>query len=209
MREVRMTFGEHLDELRRRIIISLFFLIVAVIACFSVGEELMLLTLGPHEEAIQAAQTMRRVRRMENRLQGLDAVARGESPPPTGSGVTVEEVRWEVVFKHDVAEQPVRQSLLAAFDRAVTADEALGFGLPADDVRQPPRAGRRCGQGRGQRLRATGPSGDDGVRGVDRVVAVPGCDNAGRRWIACRVIRGQGRDARRRLDLRYESVHAT
>ena len=53
MREVRMTFGERLEELRKRLIHSIIYLVVGVALSFVFGKELVEVTLGPHEEAIR------------------------------------------------------------------------------------------------------------------------------------------------------------
>jgi len=55
MREVRMTFGEHLEELRRRIFIALLWLALAVAMSFVYGRGLLKWTMGPHEVAIRGA----------------------------------------------------------------------------------------------------------------------------------------------------------
>ena len=54
MREVRMTFGEHLEELRSRIILALVWLAISTIVCFSFGDTLMQWVQKPHESAVKA-----------------------------------------------------------------------------------------------------------------------------------------------------------
>lgn len=51
-REVRMTFGEHLEELRRRLIKAVAFLGIAIIACLFFSDELIIALSQPHFKAM-------------------------------------------------------------------------------------------------------------------------------------------------------------
>ena len=77
MREVRMTFGEHLEDLRKRLLHSVVWLVCTVILCFAFGEELMELTLGPHRNAIKGALQERLILRMETSTETLVKLIEG------------------------------------------------------------------------------------------------------------------------------------
>lgn len=104
MREVRMTFGEHLEELRKRVIFCVLYLIVGVGVCFIFGQDLLELTLGPHRKAIAGAQRDRLVKRMKglvNRFQDITSASPSDmSGRPVGA---METIDWEVLFAADVA----------------------------------------------------------------------------------------------------------
>lgn len=59
MREVRMTFGEHLEELRNRIIWSLLWLGITTTVCFVYGETLLIIAQQPHLKAVRSATNIR------------------------------------------------------------------------------------------------------------------------------------------------------
>jgi sec-independent protein translocase protein TatC len=52
--EKRMTLGEHLEELRRRVIYSLLFIVVAVSLCFAFQDRLMGVVCRPHVDAMRS-----------------------------------------------------------------------------------------------------------------------------------------------------------
>ncbi len=114
MREVRMTFGEHLDELRTRVIHSLVYLLGAVIICFTFGDELMSLAQWPHRDAIRDAKRDRLIARMVGRLEVLDGLVRGDENAdlPLLPG----EVRWEVLFAHEIASAALIDDLREPFN---------------------------------------------------------------------------------------------
>lgn len=72
MREVRMTFGEHLEDLRRRILFCLLYLVVAGSITFTYGTELLRWTLEPHYKAIRATQRTRLIHDMGKTLEQLE-----------------------------------------------------------------------------------------------------------------------------------------
>ena len=81
MREVRMTFGEHLEDLRLRIIYSLLYLLVGVTISMIYGKQLMEVALQPHADA--ARQHARQVvfeAAAGDVCHGLDAHSRGQQP---------------------------------------------------------------------------------------------------------------------------------
>ena len=122
MREVRMTFGEHLEDLRKRLLHSVVWLVCTVILCFAFGEELMELTLGPHRNAIKGALQERLILRMETSTETLVKLIEGRDvsdlePIQIDSG----SIRWEVLFPHDVAYPTLKSELLEPFTAATTA----------------------------------------------------------------------------------------
>ena len=74
MREVRMTFGEHLEELRRRVIFCIAYLFIGVLICFTFGKDLLKWTLQPHYKAIAGAQRDRFVERMTEMVSLFDSL---------------------------------------------------------------------------------------------------------------------------------------
>ena len=50
--EARMTFGEHIEELRKRILKSLIILLAAIFACMAYYDELVTFITRPHVEAM-------------------------------------------------------------------------------------------------------------------------------------------------------------
>jgi Tat protein translocase TatC len=117
MREVRMTFGEHLEELRWRVIMALLFLAVGVTFAFIWGEDLMEVALQPHQRAFQGAQRTRMVQKMEVLLKDLEPLW---SPDPYEAKVGREsfrgsEIRWEALFVGDVARTRLVRELTPPF----------------------------------------------------------------------------------------------
>ena len=70
----RMSIGEHLDELRRRIIFALLYLTVGVTISMIYGTDLVDWALQPHYRALRAAQRDRHITRMEETLQKLQGL---------------------------------------------------------------------------------------------------------------------------------------
>ena len=105
MREVRMTFGEHLEELRNRILVALLYLAVGVTISMIYGSDLMEWTLKPHYHALSVAQRGRVIAHMQKTVSRLDELTSVAPPAPTeGQKPLVKgEVRWEVLFARDVA----------------------------------------------------------------------------------------------------------
>jgi Tat protein translocase TatC len=97
MREVRMTFGEHLEDLRSRILWAILWLSVAVIICFIYGKGLLKLTMGPHEVAIRGAVRDRAANIIESKGKELLAFAQA-GPPPSEPGTEAEPSGWEELF---------------------------------------------------------------------------------------------------------------
>jgi sec-independent protein translocase protein TatC len=123
MREVRMTFGEHLEELRWRIIVSLCYLAVGVTIAFIYGEDLMRIALVPHQRAFSVAQRNRVISRMESQLDDLLPLtgmslheARVKGKPLVG-----DEVHWEVLFPAEVVRARLDFQFQAPF-RALSQD---------------------------------------------------------------------------------------
>ena len=121
MREVRMTFGEHLEDLRGRIIHSLIYLAVGLCITMTYGKELLEWTLGPHYQAISGARRDRLVARMEKNVRELRDLTSAapldpsEKPPkPLFEG----PIYWETLFIRDVAVPQVAKSIEAPFHEA-------------------------------------------------------------------------------------------
>lgn len=128
MREVRMTFGEHLDELRTRIIYSLFYLVGAVIVCFIFGDELMSLALRPHKRAMENARRDQMIARMVDRVQVFEGFMPG--PPDAEVPIPPEDVRWEVLFASEIASSGLVADIEAPFTaeaERILADESEAF----------------------------------------------------------------------------------
>ena len=86
MREVRMTFGEHLEELRRRILWALLWLSLAVSISFIYGRSLLKWTMGPHEFAIKLAMRDRAASILKKKGEELLALTLEGPAAPSGSG---------------------------------------------------------------------------------------------------------------------------
>ncbi len=113
-----MTFGEHLEELRRRILWALLWLAVAVTISFIYGRGLLKWTMRPHEIAIRGAVRDRAGSILETKGQELlsliqegAAIAAGPSPdaPATAGGGTGGEggaaaagADWSGLFAEDI-----------------------------------------------------------------------------------------------------------
>ncbi len=92
MREVRMTFGEHLEELRSRIIMSLVWLGIALVVSFVFGNTFMEVTLGPHEEAISEALNQRMHKKLTELEEGFDELEKKVS----------EGGSWDLLFTREI-----------------------------------------------------------------------------------------------------------
>ncbi|MBI4586742.1 MAG: twin-arginine translocase subunit TatC [Planctomycetes bacterium] len=98
MREVRMTFGEHLEELRRRLIGALLWLGLSTGACLYYGKGLMHLTMRPHESAIKGAMNKSNLQRIEQSVAGLVEIQEGAAS-------------WELLFIDDLRERWGREQM--------------------------------------------------------------------------------------------------
>lgn len=92
MREVRMTFGEHLEELRSRIIMSLVWLGVSLGVSFFFGDTFMEVTLEPHNRAIRGALNSRMHVKLMELLPRFDELER--------SGA--EGKKWDLLFTREI-----------------------------------------------------------------------------------------------------------
>ncbi len=104
MREVRMTFGEHLDELRRRVIAALVWLVGATIVCFTFHDPLLEVSMRPHRYAVRSAMSKRHLVNVERTVSQLGAVM-GEA------------ANWEALFADEIREQWADVHVGALFDR--------------------------------------------------------------------------------------------
>lgn len=117
MREARMTFGEHLEELRRRIIFALIYLGVGLGITLAYGTQLMEWTLQPHYRAFGAAQRNRLIARMEQTVARLDRLTSVAPEALVGAAAPAIEggLHWEVLFLRDVAIPEIHRRLEAPF----------------------------------------------------------------------------------------------
>jgi Tat protein translocase TatC len=134
MREVRMTFGEHLEELRKRIIFSLLYLAGGLGITLAYGKELLEWTLGPHYQAVTAAQRDRLVNRMAKTVRRLDELTSAVPPrleagqrPLVDGPVTAED--WGLLFTREIAGEQIVESLEKPF--MDLGARIVGEGLPS------------------------------------------------------------------------------
>jgi sec-independent protein translocase protein TatC len=126
-----MTFGEHLEELRRRIIFCLIYLAVAGSLTLTYGTELLRWTLAPHYTAIRATQRTRLIHDMAEKLESLgrftstQAIAVGENPRLTRR---YQSADWALLFVADVATPQIVSRLEQPF---VALAGRLGAVLPS------------------------------------------------------------------------------
>ncbi len=113
-----MTFGEHLEELRRRLIVSILYLIAAVIICLSLGDRLMMFTLRPHYRAIEAAMASRLVAKMDKTAAEFRQLMGEEAGLP--GDLTPEDVRWSDLFRAESAAPVLENHLRAPFSEAAS-----------------------------------------------------------------------------------------
>lgn len=119
MREVRMTFGEHLEELRKRLIHSIIYLVVGVALSFVFGKELVEVTLGPHEEAIRTTVYTRLVSRLEKSVGLLTDLREGRRViAPDGEELRPEDFDWSVLFARVVARPRLVDTVQGSFAAA-------------------------------------------------------------------------------------------
>jgi Tat protein translocase TatC len=135
MREARMTFGEHLEELRKRIIFCLIYLAVGVTISLVYGKQLMEWTLGPHYHAIRAAQRDRLVAHMEKTLHRLDELTSVEpvQPPPGEKPLVEGAIHWPVLFVADVALPQIIDRLKEPFGHFAAALRGSLRSLPEEE----------------------------------------------------------------------------
>jgi Tat protein translocase TatC len=74
MREVRMTFGEHLEELRSRIIMALVWLAVTTTVCFYYGHIIMDWVQQPHLKAVKAGLNVHHYAVLDKSVVELEAL---------------------------------------------------------------------------------------------------------------------------------------
>src|SRR2546426_1294002 len=115
MREVRMTFGEHLEELRKRIFFSLLWLGLAVALSLVYGKSLLKWTMGPHEIAIRGAMRDHSISVLE--AKGLELNVLAEDPSAASDASTRAEPApaaaavWDRLFIADIGTTRLRTGL--------------------------------------------------------------------------------------------------
>src|SRR6266498_1549125 len=115
MREVRMTFGEHLEDLRRRIFMALLWLALGVAICFVYGKALLKWTMGPHGIAIKGAMRDRSISLLEAKGRELISLI-GEGAGGNGSEAgtrtgAAPAPGWEQLFAGEIRRSRLRISL--------------------------------------------------------------------------------------------------
>jgi len=134
MREVRMTFGDHLEELRRRILFCVVYLAFGVGICFVYGEQLLEWTLEPHRKAFAGAQRDRLVKRMGKTVAKLGVLTQARA----GEGlsglekISSDEVLWELLFVHDVLVHQMSGRLAEPVNRLVESLTGKAGALDAE-----------------------------------------------------------------------------
>jgi len=134
MREVRMTFGEHLEDLRKRIIFCLLYLLVAVSITFTYGDRLLKWTLEPHYDAISRAHRSRLTKRMASSAAKLDQLTSMEPVDlPSGERLLqgpIEPADWAVLFAEEVALPQIAGRLKQPFDAFAAKMEVAAASMP-------------------------------------------------------------------------------
>lgn len=143
MREVRMTFGEHLEELRRRIFYALLYVVVGVVLALVFEKQLMDITLQPHQRAFRKAQKTKLAERLNNQIKKLDEKKVFIAPGTTGSRFTVRD--WQVFFKGEVQRKNVIAELAEPFDNFAGEFDALLPSIPPAEHAMFEEAYRRQG----------------------------------------------------------------
>ncbi len=122
MREVRMTFGEHLEDLRRRIIFCLLYLLAGVSISMAYGQELLQWVLVPHYQAVSTESRARLFRHMEKTLRRIGALT---SPKPVDRKAGEKPLLdappgpedWAVLFGQEMALPQISRRLEAPFTK--------------------------------------------------------------------------------------------
>jgi len=131
MREVRMTFGQHLEELRKRILFALLYVVVGVVVALAIEKPLMQITLKPHQQAFRKAQKKKLLERLNTHLEDLRAI--GVSPDDSGEGGRFSDTDWQVLFKGEVKRKAVLRELSAPFESFAGKLEQLLPSLPQEE----------------------------------------------------------------------------
>ena len=143
MREVRMTFGQHLEELRKRILLALLYVVVGVAAALYFEKPLMEITLKPHQRAFRNAQKSKLLDRLDAHLEELRGV--GESPDDSGEDARFSAEDWQVLFKEEVKRKAVLRELSEPFESFAGELEQLLPSLPQEERASFEEAYRRQG----------------------------------------------------------------
>ena len=130
MREVRMTFGEHLEELRKRILLALLYVVVGVVVAIAVEKPLMEAALQPHQRAFRNAQKSKLLERLDTQLKELQAFEVPPGPPGEAApGFSLTD--WQVLFRGEVRRQAIIRELSEPFSSFAGELEQL---LPSREV---------------------------------------------------------------------------
>lgn len=133
MREVRMSFGEHLEELRSRIFFALLWLSIAVAFSFFYGKGLLKWVMGPHESAIRGALREHSIGVIEAKGQDLLALIASSSAPAGGAGAAEGWV-WDELFAADLRRSALQQGLQSNFGEFVAKTGAQVAPAEVEDL---------------------------------------------------------------------------
>jgi Tat protein translocase TatC len=130
-----MTFGEHLEDLRRRIIYSLVYITLGVVITMAYGENLLEWTLVPHYKAIRGADWDRAVARMGKNMRRLGELTSATSlAPEAGAKKLIETpIHWEALFIRDVALPHLETRLAQPFSAFSEKLEAAVPSIPPSE----------------------------------------------------------------------------
>ena len=143
MREVRMTFGEHLEELRRRVLFSLLYVFVGVVLALICEKKLMDITLQPHQRAFRKAQKTKLVERLNNQIRELAEKKVFIAPGAPGARFAIRD--WERFFVGEVQRKNVITELSEPFDSFAGGLQDILPSLPPGERAQFEQAYRRQG----------------------------------------------------------------
>ncbi len=135
MKEVRMTFGEHLEELRKRILVSLLYLVVGVVVAMGFQNQLVDVALGPHKRAFSSAQKLRLLKRLDELLQGIAPLRtmRPDEATIDDRPLVVGSIRWEVLFAADIQSRESLEGITSPFRELGVELAAELDSLPAEE----------------------------------------------------------------------------
>ena len=143
MREVRMTFGEHLEELRRRVLFSLLYVFVGVVLALICEKKLMDIALQPHQRAFRKAQKTKLVERLNNQIRELAEKKIFIEPGAEGARFTTRD--WELFFVGEVQRKNLITQLSEPFDSFAGGLEEILPSLPPGERAQFEQAYRQQG----------------------------------------------------------------
>lgn len=149
MQEVRMTFGEHLEELRKRILFCLLYLVIGVALAMIYEKDLMKIALGPHKRAYSSAQKTRLLERYRRILDGIEPLQTLTPQAATldGRALVVGRIRWEILYAADVELREAAEGLTAPFETFAENVDTMLPSVPEGERSRLKEAMRKLGDG--------------------------------------------------------------